>query len=88
MDEINEVLFITKGKIDIGYLMNYKTKYVIRQTDKIIIGAYCCSFNKRAIFVYRAKTDCFGNFIRKEYWQTVLNTENGEFRHYMMNNVR
>ena len=88
MDEVCEVIFFTKGTVDIGYLMNYNTKYVVRQKESVIIGAYCCSFNKRAIFVYRCKTDCFGNFIRKEFWQEALNTEDGEFKHYLMNNVK
>jgi hypothetical protein len=88
MDETNEVIFFTKGTVDIGYVMNLRTKYVIRQKDSVIIGAYCCSFNKRAIFVYRCKTDCFGNFIRKEFWKEALDTEDGEFKHYLMNNVK
>jgi hypothetical protein len=88
MDEVSEVLFITKGAVDIGYVLNYKTNYVVRQKDSIIIGAHCCSFNKRAIFVYRCKSDCFGNFIRKEFWQEALNIENGEFKHYITTNVK
>jgi hypothetical protein len=84
MDEISEVLFITKGKIDIGYVLNYKTKYVIRLSDNCLIGAYCCSYNKRATNVYRCKTDCFGYFIRKEYWNEMMETENGEFKKYML----
>ena len=65
LDDINEVIFIEKGQVEIGYELNKKKKYVLRYYDKSLIGAYNCTFNIRAIFCYRAKTDCSGFSIRK-----------------------
>jgi hypothetical protein len=33
-----------------------------------VIGAYGATFNKRALFIYRTKTQCEGFFIRKRNW--------------------
>ena len=30
LEEMNEVIFFSKGKVDIGYEFNYKKKFVIR----------------------------------------------------------
>ena len=73
LDDINEVVFIERGQVDIGYELNKKKKYVLRYQDKTLIGAYNCTFNVRAIFSYRAKTDCTGFTIRKYIWMKILN---------------
>lgn len=65
LQEINEILFISKGICDVGFEINKLKKYVLRFTDKVVVGAYNCTFRLRAIFCYRCKTDCEGYSIRK-----------------------
>jgi hypothetical protein len=73
LDDINEIIFVQKGQVDIGYEVNKKKKFVIRYIDKTLIGAFNCTFNIRAIFCYLAKTDCEGFMIRKVDWMQILN---------------
>ena len=73
LDDINEVLFIQKGVVEIGYQLNKQRKYVVRYEDKTMIGAYNCTFNMRIIFCYRAKTLCEGMSMRKSNWIKLLN---------------
>ena len=72
LEEINEIFFVCTGQVDIGYNINRERKYVIRYSDRTMIGAYNCTFNKRAIFLYKCKSDCSGQFIRKEHWKDLM----------------
>ena len=54
LDDINEILFVQKGTVDIGYQVNDKKYFVLRCKDKTLIGAYNCTFNIRIIFTYKA----------------------------------
>ena len=65
LEEIQEIFFVSKGTMDIGYELNKSRKFVVRYTDKTVVGAYNCSFNKRSMFIFRCKTECKGYFIRK-----------------------
>ena len=56
----------------IGYEINKVHRYCIKFTDKVIIGAYGATFNKRAAFIYKTMTPVEGFFIRKEAWQNSL----------------
>lgn len=75
LEEISEVIFLSKGLVDIGYEINKKKKYVMRFTDQVVIGAYNCCFNTRASFIYRCKSDCSGYSIRKSDWKRILGEE-------------
>ena len=72
LDDINEIIFVQQGQVDIGYEVNKKKKFVIRYINKTLIGAFNCTFNIRAIFCYLAKTVCEGFMIRKVDWMQIL----------------
>ena len=72
LDEVNEIFYVIKGQVDIGYELNKSKKYVIRYQDKTVIGGYNCTFNKKAIFVYKCRSECEGYTIRKKYWLDIL----------------
>ena len=74
LDEINEIFYVSKGQVDIGYELNKAKKFVIRYTDKTVIGGYNCTFSKKAIFVYKCRTECEGYTIRKLPWLEILET--------------
>lgn len=65
LQEIQEVLFVQKGFIEVGFEINRQKKFVIRFANKVIIGAYNCSVNKKTLFVYKCKTDVQGYMLRK-----------------------
>lgn len=75
------------GIIDIGYEINRQRNFVLRFSHNVVIGSYNCSFNQRCIFVYRAKSECKGYFIRKQHWLDILNSD-AEISDYIKNNVR
>jgi len=53
------------------------------------VGGYNCTFNKRAIFVYRCRSDCEGYTIRKEFWNEIIeNEEYADITHYVKQNIR
>ena len=45
LDEFNEIMFINKGKVALGYELNKNRRYCIQYIDRIIIGAYGITFN-------------------------------------------
>ena len=72
LDEINEVIFIETGECDIGYEINKQQKYVIRYSKSTVVGAFNCTFNKRAIFCYKANSECKGYSIRRSNWVQLV----------------
>ena len=68
LEEISEVIFVLKGNVHVGFEVNRKTKFVVQFTDKAIIGAFNCTFNKKTSFVYKSKTDVSGYMVRKRPW--------------------
>ena len=72
LDEINEIIFVQNGTIDIGFEINKIRKFVIRLKNDYEIGAYNCTFNERSSFVYKCRTDCHGYFLRKNTWKELL----------------
>ena len=72
LDEFNEISFIDRGKVVIGYEINKQRRYCIQFRDKCVIGAYGITFNKRAAFIYTALTQVSGFFIRKFKWLEIL----------------
>ena len=68
LDEFNEIIFVTKGDVAIGYEINKVKKYCIKYTDRAVIGGYGVTFNNRSAFIYAALTDINGYSIRKCNW--------------------
>lgn len=81
------MFFVSHGVIDIGYEINRQRKFVLRFKHNVVIGSYNCTFNQRCIFVYRAKTECKGYFIRKQHWVDILNS-NEELSDFIKKNVK
>jgi hypothetical protein len=75
LDEVNEVIFFTKGMVDIGFEINRQQEYVLRLDKKIIIGAYNLTFNTRSDLVYRTFSLCQGYFIRRSNWKGIIEDE-------------
>lgn len=72
LDEFNEIMYVNKGKVVIGYEINKEKRYCIQYTDKVVIGAYGITFNQRAAFIYTSLTPIEGYFIRKTNWMAIL----------------
>ena len=68
LEEINQLNFIVKGTIVIGYELNNIKKYCIKYQDSIMIGAYECMFDEKSYVLYTAFTNIEGYFIRKTNW--------------------
>ena len=47
LEDANEILFVTKGRYDIGYVMNRTVKYRLQITDRTCIGGFNMVFNRR-----------------------------------------
>ena len=74
LESVLEVIFILDGQIEIGYEINKKDVAVWRNPthSAAMIGAYNCTFNKRAIFFYRVVKDIKGYYITKRNWRDLL----------------
>ena len=72
LQEYNEIIFVQKGKLQIGFEINKQKKYCIQQNDRSIIGAYGVTWNYRAQYIYFASTIVQGFFIRKRNWIEIL----------------
>jgi len=73
LEEINEVLFISRGQCDVGFEVNKIKKFVLRFFNKTVVGAYNCTFNIRSVFCYRCNSECEGYSIRKSHWLKIMN---------------
>jgi len=72
MTEAQEVIFVTKGSVDLGYRYGDKIDYILRYTDSVIIGAYSCTFNACHPMFFKSQTVCQGYSIRKREWKSLL----------------
>jgi len=73
-DEMLEVLFLDRGEILVGYEINKQKRYCLKFTNKCIIGAFGCTFNQRAAFIYTSLTESSGFAIRKHNWKDILDS--------------
>lgn len=87
LEEISEIFFVSNGTMDIGYEINKQRKYVLRYTNRTLVGAYNCTYNKRTMFLYRCRSECKGYFIRKENWLEAISL-NKEIGDYIKENVQ
>ena len=44
LDEVNEITFVKKGQVVIGFDFNKVKKYCFKYTDNIIVGAFNVTF--------------------------------------------
>lgn len=65
LDDVSEIIFFTKGAVDIGFEINRKKYYVLRQKKSFIIGDHACVFNHKSNYIYRSHQNCEGFSIRK-----------------------
>jgi len=65
LSEFNQIIFIQKGKMLVGFDFNHGKRYCLQFVDKCIIGAYGITWNQRAQFNYTSATAVNGFFIRK-----------------------
>ena len=68
-EEVNEIVFISCGRVDVGYSLNRTVKYVIRFHNRTMVGAYNTTFKKRSIGTYKSHTQCHGYSINSWNWQ-------------------
>lgn len=71
-DESQEVNFLMKGSIVIGYEMNRLKKYCLLMKGACIIGAYECTFGVRSEFIFSTLKYCEFLYIRKVKWDELL----------------
>lgn len=86
LDEFNEIVFIQKGVIAIGYEINKIKRHCIRYKDRCVVGGFGSTFNQRASYIYTAVTSVEGYFIRKYRWRNILN-EYSEIAYLVRQNI-
>lgn len=67
LDEANEVTFIHRGSIELGYEINKRKKFILRR-ERVLLGCFELMNDIRFQFVIRAGRQCSGYFIRKKNW--------------------
>jgi hypothetical protein len=94
LDEINEVVFIREGTVDVGFKINRIAKYAIRFTNEhqnnvraFAIGSYNCLYGLRSRFIYKCQSDCEGYSIRKPIWIEIVG-EDDEINAYVRQNCK
>ena len=73
LEEFNELIFVSRGTVVIGYEINKKKIYCIKYSNKCVIGAFEVTFNQRSAFIYTALTNIHGYSIRKQNWYKICN---------------
>lgn len=64
IDEVDEIFFIEKGSVDIGFEINRDTRFIMRLGKGGVIGAYNLSYHTKTLFIYRVKDQYSGLTIR------------------------
>lgn len=70
---VDEVIFIEKGSIDIGFVLNDIAKNVVRLREGGVIGVFNVTFNIKTRFMYTCSSyhaDLYG--INKPDWQRIM----------------
>ena len=78
LEECNQIYFIEKGKVIVGYELNNQKRYCVRFNNKSVIGAYEMTFFRRSAYIYTALRKLEGYFIRKSHWKTIVSDKNLE----------
>ena len=73
IEEVQEIFFIVKGSIEIGFEVNRTPKYVLRLGPGGAIGIFNITYNRKTMFNYRIKNCFTGYTIRKDNWKALLN---------------
>lgn len=71
-EESNEVNFLQKGSIVVGYEINKIKRYCLMMKHRCVIGAYGVTFSVRSEFIYTSVQPCEMLYIRKANWFRVL----------------
>ena len=78
-----------RGHVDVGYEINRGTKYCLRVTTGSVIGAYNCTFNKRARFNYKVSMEIKAYTIRKQQWyKLVSNPDYADITKILIENIK
>ena len=64
--------YVTEGTYKIGFEVNKKEYYYLKQEKGTNIGLFECSFDKRSVYNYKAVTDVKGYYIHKPNWRTLV----------------
>ena len=73
LEEINEVIFVERGNIDVGFEVSYKKKFVVRLFDHSVIGAYNCANHSKTLYIYKNQSENFqGWSIKKATWIDLM----------------
>ena len=72
LQEVNEIFFIEKGAVNIGFEINRGSKFIVRLSKGGVMGGYNCTFNKKTMFVYQVQTDFEGQTLKKLQWKSIL----------------
>ena len=71
-DECLEVLFVLRGRYNIGYEINRKRRFRKQFGPSTLIGAFQMSFLKRYQFLIVAQTDMLCYVLRREQWFALM----------------
>lgn len=74
LDEVNELIFISKGTVDVGYTINGSTHYALRFVDKVMVAVYESTLGVRTMANYKCKTFCEGYCINQGVWKGIVDT--------------
>jgi len=72
LEHFNEVLFICKGIVRVGYEINSKKKFILKYSGSFGIGLFGATFNVPSLYIYKTFTRCEGYFIRKKTWRLII----------------
>ena len=48
LDDFSEIYYFNRGQVDVGFEINRKKYFVLRQKKNIIVAAYGCTFNNNS----------------------------------------
>ena len=87
LEEINDMLFIEKGVVDVGFEITKKSYMVLRIEKGSIIGAFNCMTEKRNQFIYKCRSSIEGYMLRKTAWFEIKE-DFAEIADILLDNVK
>lgn len=81
LESVDIIYFMMEGKVDIGYEINRKKKFRIRQKGAFHVGGFECCYKRRSQVIYRVSSSLVsGYFIRRRNIDILCEQSPGFFR--------
>jgi hypothetical protein len=72
LESVDELIFLEKGSIDIGFVLNDSPKYIVRLQAGGVVGVFNVTFNVKTRFLYTCYHTATAYGVSKSDWLRIM----------------